>query len=228
MTVRGVIFDVGRTLVWDHGGKFEGACTWAAVSLLRSRGFSGDPEELWQRILEFSSQSCYSEPDHQQRCTTREILRGALTSYGIHPGDELLNAAEEAFVAPEAVGSPVIPDMVETVRALSGHVRLAAMSNTRSHRLIERILEHLGLEGVFDPIMTSAVSGWRKPHPAMFEAALRRWRLPPREVVMVGDKPETDLAGARAVGMRTLWFKMDCAKTSSFRADAVADTVEEL
>lgn len=42
-----------------------------------------------------------------------------------------------------------------------------------------------------------------KPHPPMFEAALRLLRTAPAETLMIGDRLNTDIAGAAALGMRT-------------------------
>ena len=41
-----------------------------------------------------------------------------------------------------------------------------------------------------------------KPHPRGFLAACAGWQLPPGEVLYVGDRPETDGAGATAAGMK--------------------------
>jgi 4-nitrophenyl phosphatase len=43
-----------------------------------------------------------------------------------------------------------------------------------------------------------------KPSPAMFEEALRRLDAKRETTVMVGDRLETDIAGAKSVGLRTL------------------------
>jgi HAD superfamily hydrolase (TIGR01450 family) len=40
-----------------------------------------------------------------------------------------------------------------------------------------------------------------KPEPTLFERACARLRSPPDRVIMIGDNPETDGAGARALGM---------------------------
>jgi putative hydrolase of the HAD superfamily len=40
-----------------------------------------------------------------------------------------------------------------------------------------------------------------KPNPRGFLKACERLRLHPREVLMVGDRPDTDAAGAGAAGM---------------------------
>ena len=46
----------------------------------------------------------------------------------------------------------------------------------------------------------------RKPDSRIFEAALDGLRLPASEVVHIGDDVVADVAGAKAVGMRAIWF----------------------
>ena len=45
-----------------------------------------------------------------------------------------------------------------------------------------------------------------KPHPDMFHAALEQAGVAPAQMVHVGDNPEHDIQGAKAVGMRTVWM----------------------
>jgi len=42
-----------------------------------------------------------------------------------------------------------------------------------------------------------------KPSPAMYSIALDRLRMLPEQTLVVGDRPETDIAGAQAIGCRT-------------------------
>lgn len=42
-----------------------------------------------------------------------------------------------------------------------------------------------------------------KPQPALFEMACRRLGVEPADCLMIGDRPDTDIAGAVAIGMRT-------------------------
>jgi 4-nitrophenyl phosphatase len=49
--------------------------------------------------------------------------------------------------------------------------------------------------------VTPYVAG--KPAPEMYRIALERLQLTPEEVLVVGDRPETDIAGAQSLGCRT-------------------------
>jgi HAD superfamily hydrolase (TIGR01549 family) len=69
---------------------------------------------------------------------------------------------------------------------------------------LPEVLARCGLDRSLDGVVTSAEVGSRKPHPAIFEAALNRARCRPGEAVYVGDTPEEDLAGAQAAGIRAL------------------------
>ena len=42
-----------------------------------------------------------------------------------------------------------------------------------------------------------------KPSPAMYQIALKRLCLDPSEILVVGDRPETDIAGAQSIGCHT-------------------------
>ncbi|HEX8930688.1 MAG TPA: HAD-IA family hydrolase [Actinomycetota bacterium] len=64
----------------------------------------------------------------------------------------------------------------------------------------------LGLEDLFDVIVYSDDLGRdrRKPHPAPFHRALARLAVPADAAVMIGDRPDKDVAGAAAAGLRAI------------------------
>jgi putative hydrolase of the HAD superfamily len=62
------------------------------------------------------------------------------------------------------------------------------------------IVQGLGLAGVVDRVITSAATGYEKPHPAAFAPALD---VAGRsgEIWMIGDNPDADIRGAEAAGI---------------------------
>jgi putative hydrolase of the HAD superfamily len=70
----------------------------------------------------------------------------------------------------------------------------------------EKKLRALGLENAFDAVVWSDLWGraFRKPHPLPFHLAAGRLGLPADRLVVIGDRPDKDIAGAIAAGMRTL------------------------
>ena len=67
-------------------------------------------------------------------------------------------------------------------------------------------VHRIGIGHHFDFVVTPAEAGAAKPDPAMFELALNAAGAPPGSVVHVGDDPVRDVAGAAALGLRTVWM----------------------
>ncbi|MSO56725.1 MAG: HAD family hydrolase [Acidobacteria bacterium] len=78
-------------------------------------------------------------------------------------------------------------------------IQLGLISN--SHRCLESFQEHFELDGLIDVAISSSQHGYMKPHPSIFEAALKLAAVQPSEAMMVGDSLTQDIEGARRVGM---------------------------
>ena len=63
-----------------------------------------------------------------------------------------------------------------------------------------------GLVAAVDSICISGAEGVRKPDPRIFALAAERAGAPLRPGWMIGDNPEADIAGARGVGLGTVWL----------------------
>ncbi len=93
---------------------------------------------------------------------------------------------------------PEVPDVLRSIRATG--VKIGLISNTQ--RCLSTFAEHFELVGLFDVSLSSYQHGFMKPHPSIFEAALRAVGSLPAEAVMVGDSLAHDIEGALAIGMR--------------------------
>jgi HAD superfamily hydrolase (TIGR01662 family) len=91
-----------------------------------------------------------------------------------------------------------VPDVLRTLHA-SG-VKIGLISN--SHRCLTSFESHFELSGLFTVAISSVEHGYMKPHPSIFEAALRGADVVAAEAVMVGDNLTHDVDGARRLGMR--------------------------
>lgn len=91
-------------------------------------------------------------------------------------------------------------DVEDTLRKLQANgMRLGLISN--SHRPLRSFGSHFGLEGLITVTISSYDHGFMKPHPSIFERALREMGVSAPEAVMVGDSLAHDIAGACQVGM---------------------------
>ena len=67
-------------------------------------------------------------------------------------------------------------------------------------------LERAGLNNLFKWVITSVDAGARKPKPQFFQYALARCGLTAEDVLFVGNQLNTDVAGAEAFGIPTVWL----------------------
>ena len=66
-------------------------------------------------------------------------------------------------------------------------------------------LEKHGLAEHLEFVMVSAEYAVRKPNVLLFTTAAARLGLAPEEIWFVGDRLDTDIAGARAANMKAVW-----------------------
>lgn len=97
------------------------------------------------------------------------------------------------------------PDHRELLLNLSRRYRLGIVSNFDYAPVAQWILDRERVTDFFQAVVVSADVGWRKPKPAIFEAALSRLGVGPREALFVGDRADIDVLGAKAVGMAAAW-----------------------
>ena len=79
-------------------------------------------------------------------------------------------------------------------------------------------LRHLGLGEQLDGIYLSSDYRCRKPDARFYRVLLEERGLEPEQCLMIGNDRETDIAGAKAVGLATLY--MHTALTPSHQAEA--------
>lgn len=89
---------------------------------------------------------------------------------------------------------------------LRGRFRLGLCSNFSHSPTALAILDAADLRARLDTIVISHDHGLRKPRPEIFQAVLDALGAPPEAAVHVGDDLAADVAGAAALGMRTVWI----------------------
>ena len=88
---------------------------------------------------------------------------------------------------------PVLDDLHER------GIKVGLVSN--GVRDLDEFVDHHGLRDRVDAVVSSRKHGRVKPHESIFRAALALLDVQPEEAAMVGDSPEDDIEGARALGM---------------------------
>lgn len=110
---------------------------------------------------------------------------------------------------------PRIPEALARMRDRG--LKLVVVSN--SDGTAERSLETAGLRPYLDVVVDSALVGYEKPDPRIFEHALRLTGAHANRTLHVGDLYHADVSGARSAGIHALlldpygdWPELDCER----------------
>jgi 2-haloacid dehalogenase len=117
------------------------------------------------------------------------------------------------------------PEVAEALSALSPR-RLAVLSNGNPD-MLEACLAAAGLRDRFDHVLSVDDAGIYKPHPSVYELAVKAFNLPAERILFVSSNA-WDAAGARSAGLRVVWVNRSEAAFDRLGAEpdaVVADLV---
>jgi len=238
--IRAVLFDMGGTLedlTYDETIRQEatrslreylcGLALDPGLSLpdLRAAVYSGlAAYQAWreQCEVELPPERVWTEYVFGDHSVSRERLAAA--------ADDISFFYETHYYARSL--RPEAPAVLQTLQEMGFH--LAIISNTLSRRLVPNKLVEYGIAHYFDPVVTSASLGWRKPNARLFEEAARLMQVPPEACAYVGDTVSRDVIGARRAGyglvVQIRSFLTDKADrgTDSVPPDAVIQDLREV
>lgn len=191
---RVIFFDVGNTLLFPNRKRI----------LAPLPDDSHPTLEQWQALErrtkhEFDQGMVAGEVDHGFWWTFHTYLLQALNALD----DFVLNALIEN-TQNSSNWDQILPGTCETLQRISRDHPIAVISNADGR--IEDVLRRCGIAGCFHSITDSGIIGHEKPHPAIFESALREMKAQPEESLYVGDVYSVDYVGARAAGMQAVLF----------------------
>ncbi|MDD3448704.1 MAG: HAD family hydrolase [Gammaproteobacteria bacterium] len=136
---------------------------------------------------------------HHMTALRKASLAAAAAAAG-YPAEPTAAAAFEVFLAARQRVTPY-PDVVPAIlRLRAAGLVVGALTNGNAD------VRRIGLGHLFAFALQAEEVGAPKPHPRLFEAACERAGVAPGALLHVGDEPETDIAGARAAGVRAVWM----------------------
>jgi len=172
------------------------------------------PDEPWDAVAdslaerevdvpddwEGAYRSAHREYDRGREAPLDEHVRLALASRGV---EVTAATAREAVLA--AFDGPVSrrEGARDALAAASTRGPVAVCSNCSVPGLVERTLDRADLAGGPDAVVTSVDSGWRKPHPRIFDVTADALDADRSSLVHVGDDARTD-GGADRAGARSV------------------------
>jgi 2-haloacid dehalogenase len=189
-TIQGCVFDAYGTLFDVHS--VIAACqavapdapalseTWRAKQLEYTwlRGLMGHYEDFW--------------------AITAAALRYALRRHGIS-----LAAAQHTRLLEEYYRLSTYPEVPAALQRLRQYP-LAILSNG-TPRMLQAVLEHNHLQGVFTQVLSVDPLRTFKPNPAVYELVSRHLQIPQQHLVFVSSNA-IDVIGAKAFGLHVAWI----------------------
>lgn len=231
-----VFFDLGNTLIYP-------AHDWQPVYQAADRALFERLTQLGCRLNFDSFLECFLnqlEVYYSQRDVdlsergTASVLQSVLAQQGCQLPADQIPAAIDVMYAVTRQNWLLEEDAIQTLQALQQQgYRLGMISNASSGDDVRALLEMHAIGSFFDPIIISADLGIRKPHPAIFKAALQVCQTLPEQAVMIGDRLGADILGARHSGLASIWITRRVesekrARSADIQPDGCVGTLSEL
>jgi HAD superfamily hydrolase (TIGR01549 family) len=186
--------------------------TWrAAMRELRGRAATllGDIEFdfFLDALYDVSVAIARGRPPEHREVPIEERYRRALARLGLEGPEIAAVAVQLAHLQLEAqtANTEMPPEHGTLLRELARTRRLALVSNFDHGPTAHAILAHHGIADLFSAVVVSIEIGRRKPHPEIFQEALRRLGVGAGDALMVGDSLGDDVAGGQSAGLDTAW-----------------------
>jgi len=215
--IRAIVFDLDNTLT--DFMKMKSAAIEAAIDGMIDAGLKMPREALRPRI-----DAIYQAKGLEYQQVFDELLESEL---GVI--DPKIHASGIVAYRRVRAAMQLYPHVLLTLIELTKRgIRLGVVSDAPRAQAWLRVCS-LGLQHVFDAVVTFEDTGERKPSPGPFRAVLSRLGVAPEESLMVGDWAERDVVGGRSLGMKTVFARYgDTFDTKESGADYDIDDVFEL
>jgi HAD superfamily hydrolase (TIGR01509 family) len=159
-----------------------------------------------------------------------ELITTCLKRHGLSADASTVSRIRRAMAIPVHDRFKPLPGALELLRDIHAWgMRNVIASNTywRDADSYWDDFRMLGMAEYIDAIVTSVDAGHLKPHPAVFEMAVRWAGVPPDRCVVIGNREENDIEPALSLGMRTILVYPDDPKPASSRAHVIAPDLWE-
>ena len=212
MPIRAIMFDLGNTLMhavapdmWPdvirHGNQ-------ALMDYLCNQGILTECDTF---TLEFNQRlhQYYAERDVKMiETSTFLVLKELLAEKGYTDvSNEIIRESLDAHYAITQKNWQLEKDTIGCLETLQeSKYKMGLLSNAGDDRDVQQLVEKFNISSYFDIKLTSAACGYRKPHPRMFELALKFFNVRAEEVAMVGDTLDADILGANQLGIYSIWI----------------------
>jgi putative hydrolase of the HAD superfamily len=205
-----IFFDLGYTLI-NFRGNVDRILFNSYLALsdsLISSGYTFNRREFARQYQQIISRYYASREVDNLEQPLELFVNRTISGLGFSPASlEITTKAIAAmFKITEAHWSVERDTHASLARLKQDGYHLCIISNASNTEDLNNLIDQSGLRCYFDQIIISAEEKIRKPHPKIFEIALRKMKANPEESIMVGDTLTADILGAQKAGMRAVWI----------------------
>jgi len=191
--IKAVFFDIDNTL-YDSTLQVEMARRNAIKAMIEA-GLETDIEDGLKDLKQIVDEYGSNYENHF------DVL---LEKHGCGGNPRILAAGILAYHNTKSAYLVPFPDTVPTLLTLRQRgYRIGVITEGRSVKQWEKLIS-LGLQHFFHVVLVSEDVKMQKPDAELFREAARRIGCMPKEAVMVGDRLDKDIAGAKNAGMLTI------------------------
>ncbi len=206
-----LFFDLDRTL-WD----FDTNSRLALSEIFQTKDLQAilgvGFDEFYQTYV-IENEKCWD--DYRIGAMSKEVLRFERFLRTIQRFDQNQKALAvemgDMYVATSPLKTALMEGTKEVLSTLQARgYRMHIITN--GFEEIQYVkLKNTGIDHYFEEIITSERAGVKKPHQQIFHHSLKLAKASPNDSVMIGDDLPVDILGAKAVGMKQVYFNPKAA-----------------
>lgn len=193
--IKALFVDFYGTIVHEDGEVIK-----KITDIIQNTGVVEDRSEIdsfWWKDFQNMFQNSYGDTFETQRALEERSLEHTLAEFqSTADVKELSNLMFEHWVKP-----PIFEDSKEFFEKSMLPIYIVSNIDTDD---INRAIEYHNLKPA--KVFTSEDARAYKPRKELFELALKKTGLTPEEVIHIGDSISSDVKGASALGIHTLWL----------------------
>jgi HAD superfamily hydrolase (TIGR01549 family) len=236
--IKAVIFDFIGTLTNVRGYSLEAAKLTTKIKLHKAIvnvGFKVDPKSFLEAYTQAHEKYRIIRYQKLFKVTNAIWISEALNNLGFKatPDDLSIKTVVNAFFEDYLNSLELRPCAKKMLKKFSTDHKLGLVSNFTYAPVIYAGLRKLSISQFFNAVLVSDEVGWRKPHPKIFNEALRRLKVSAHETIYAGDSPLEDIKGAKVTDMKTVFvpsqfYSLENLRESQKKPDMIVKNLCEL
>ncbi len=215
--IKSVIFDLDNTLI-DFMTMKKLSCD-AAINAMIGAGLNVNKDKATKELFDL-----YGKYGMEEKTIFQKFLKKLAKKIDY----EILASGIVAYRRVRAGFLEPYPNVSEVLFELKKRgIKLAIISDAPRLKAWIRLVS-MKINHLFDAVVTFDDTKTMKPSEKPFKIAFKQLKVKPSECLMVGDRPERDIDGAKNIGMLTCFAKYGNPLVKNSGADYEINDIKEL